>query len=80
MPRGQSSFWDWKLSKYIIGGLGALTVIGLIMLTCMVVVSKGLLLFYLFVHFFKQVLCMIFSIDRLDTLHVLGCDQQHVCS
>jgi len=39
VPRGQSSFWDWKLSKYIIGGLGALTVIGLIMLTCMVVVK-----------------------------------------
>jgi hypothetical protein len=39
--RGQGGFWDWKLSKYIIGGLGALTVIGLIMLTCMVVVSKG---------------------------------------
>jgi len=35
--RGQGGFWDWKLSKYIIGGLGALTVIGLIMLTCMVV-------------------------------------------
>ena len=37
--RNSGSFWEWKLSKYIIGGLGFLTLIGLVMLTCMIVVS-----------------------------------------
>lgn len=39
-PSGTGSFWEWKVSKYVIGGLGALALIGLVMMTCMVVVSK----------------------------------------
>ena len=38
--RPSNSFWDWKLSKYILGGLGVLTLVGVLMLTCMVVVSE----------------------------------------
>ena len=68
-PRGQGSFWDWKLSKYIIGGLGALTVIGLIMLTCMVVVSKGLFTLP-FRASFRHEICNILHVLMNDPLHV----------